>query len=241
MRNIEVDVKRLDRNIFMFKFKYEAHLQVVFRKHPWTIRGAHLVLKEWKSDLSWQEVDFLTSTFWIQIHGLPGHWQDKDNLKKVGSRVGVVEEVEPDGDSRPGWQRFARVRVDINVDAPLKSGFFLPRPSLSDLWIGIKYEKIPEFCVNCGFIGHNFKECSTTPKIIPNPFGKSFQAFGPWVRADNDEQLIGVYAKDSNETQGFRSPERVREIIPIAQESLAATSSDAPMVSKTNLVENQEF
>ena len=26
MRNIEVDVKRLDRNIFMFKFKYEAHL-----------------------------------------------------------------------------------------------------------------------------------------------------------------------------------------------------------------------
>ena len=93
----------------------------------------------------------------------------------------MVEEVEPDGDSRPGWQRFARVRVDINVDAPLKSGFFLPRPGLSDLWIGIKYEKIPEFCFNCGFIGHNFKECSTTPKMIPNPFGKSFQTFGPWV------------------------------------------------------------
>ena len=53
--------------------------------------------------------------------------------------------------------------------------------------------------------------------------------------------MIGVYAKDSNETQGFRSPERVREIIPIAQESPTATSSDAPMVSKTNIVENQEF
>jgi hypothetical protein len=66
MRSIKVDVKRLDRNIFMFKFKYEAHLQVVFRKSPWTIKGAHLILKEWKSDLSWQEVDFLTSTFWIQ-------------------------------------------------------------------------------------------------------------------------------------------------------------------------------
>ncbi|GMY31888.1 hypothetical protein FCV25MIE_27130 [Fagus crenata] len=236
MRSIEVDVKRLDRNIFMFKFKYEAHLQVVFRKRPWTIRGAHLILKEWKSDLSWQEVDFSTSTFWIQIHGLPGRWQDKNNLKKVGSRVGMVEEVDSNGDSRPGWQRFARVRVDINVDAPLKPGFFLPRPGLSDLWIGIKYEKIPDFCFNCGFIGHNFKECSITPKMIPNPFGKSFQAFGPWVQADNDEQPIGVYAKNSNETQGFQSPERVREIIPIAQESPAATSSDAPMLSKTNLI-----
>ncbi|KAH7512502.1 hypothetical protein FEM48_Zijuj12G0097500 [Ziziphus jujuba var. spinosa] len=35
----------------------------------WSIDGAHLVMKEWKSELTFDNLNFNLSTFWVQIHG----------------------------------------------------------------------------------------------------------------------------------------------------------------------------
>lgn len=136
------------------------------------------------------------STFWIQIHGLPSRWQYKEFLRNIGRKVGVVDDIDLLGEGTMGWQRFVRLRVDINIEALLKPSFFLPRIGLSDLWIGIKYKKkTPDFCFNRGWIGHAYRECSSPPTMIKNPFRSFFQAFGSWVRADNGEQPINIYSR----------------------------------------------
>ena len=69
-------------------------MQQAFYKRPWTIKGAHLILKEWSPDLAWDEVDFNWPMFWIQVHGVPRSWKSKENLKLIGKEVGIVKEVE---------------------------------------------------------------------------------------------------------------------------------------------------
>lgn len=125
-------------------------------------------------------MDFSTSTFWIQIHGLLVLWQNKENLRKIGEKVGKVEEVDLIGDdNNHGWMRFVRARVKIELSKPLRAGFFLPREGGLDVWIGIKYEKAADFCFTCGLLGHNRNSCSKDPIMHLNPFGIKFKPFGP--------------------------------------------------------------
>ena len=108
-----MEVRRVEKDIYMFSFQHKADLQKVFRKIPWSIRGGHMVLKRWNPNLSWQEVDFFVSIFWVQVHRLPSLWLSKNNLKKIGSLVGEVLEVEFVGDGGGFWKKFSRIQVCI--------------------------------------------------------------------------------------------------------------------------------
>ncbi|KAL0008203.1 hypothetical protein SO802_009705 [Lithocarpus litseifolius] len=127
-----MDVKRINKDIFMFSFQHEVDAHKVFQQQPWCCRGGHLVLKIWNPDITWQEVDFTTSAFWAQVHGLPTLWRIEDNLKKIGAQIGKVLDVDLIWDSRGAWKRFLRVQVEIPIDKPLPTSFFLPHPNNTD-------------------------------------------------------------------------------------------------------------
>ncbi len=128
-----IQVKKVERNIFVFMFEHEADMALAYKRRPWTIRGAHLILKVWNPELTWQEIDFSSSTFWVQVHGLPPSWHQKEYLEQVGSKAGKVLEVDFIGEPRIHWQRFVRIRVNVEVTSPLCPGIFLPRKNLSDI------------------------------------------------------------------------------------------------------------
>uniref|UniRef100_A0A2N9EZP9 Reverse transcriptase domain-containing protein n=1 Tax=Fagus sylvatica TaxID=28930 RepID=A0A2N9EZP9_FAGSY len=100
-----IHVRKVDRNIFMFSFEHEADLSLAYKRRPWTIRGAHLNLKMWNPELSWQEIDFSRSSFWVPIHGLPPSWYCKEYIEKIGGVAGQVLEVDLIGEPRIQWQR----------------------------------------------------------------------------------------------------------------------------------------
>ncbi|XP_057755279.1 uncharacterized protein LOC130974406 [Arachis stenosperma] len=54
---------------------------------------------------------------------------------------------------------FLRVRVEINVQTPLKTGFWLKRDDGSHSWAEFKYEKLYDYCYKCRKIGHDKKAC----------------------------------------------------------------------------------
>jgi hypothetical protein len=89
-----IQVTRMDRNIFQFSFGHEVDRHLAFNRRPWTIKGAHLVLKTWSPELTCQEIDFTFSTFWVQAHGLPMLWQGKENLHRIGQQAGRVLETD---------------------------------------------------------------------------------------------------------------------------------------------------
>ena len=122
-----VQVKKVERNIFMFTFENEADLTLAFNRRPWTIRGAHLNLKMWNLELSWKEIGFSLSAFWVQVHGLPPSWFNKEYVELIGGKVGRVLEVDLIAKPRILWQRFVCCRINIDITTLLWLGMFLPR------------------------------------------------------------------------------------------------------------------
>jgi hypothetical protein len=39
------------------------------------------------------------------------------------------------------------------------NGFWLERPELEDLWIQLKYERLLDFCFDCGRLSHQRRDC----------------------------------------------------------------------------------
>ncbi len=175
----------MDSNIFLFYFENATDIEKVLSRRPWTLKGAHLVLKLWDPKLLWHEIDFSQSTFWVQVHGLPGLWQKPFYLHRICSEVGHDLEDESTMEDNHYWKRFIRVRVNVNISMPLKSRIFLPRTRHDDLWIGLKYEKLLECCFNYGMLGHLAKDCNIPPDSLSNQFGVRFPTFGEWLNADN--------------------------------------------------------
>lgn len=63
-------------------------------------------------------------------------------------------------ENRGIWGNNIRIKVKLDISRPLKRGFMLNMEGTDKkFWITFRYERIPNFCFNCGRIGHVVKEC----------------------------------------------------------------------------------
>ena len=89
-------------------------------------------------------------------------WNTEDNLRKIGSKLGEVIEIDLIVEPGSVWKKFVRIRVDIPLRKPLIPSLFLPRPNNTNSWIGLKYEKLIDVYYKCGFVGHEETSCIGT-------------------------------------------------------------------------------
>ncbi|KAF3946921.1 hypothetical protein CMV_026869 [Castanea mollissima] len=171
----------------MFSFKHEANVRRAWDRRPWTVKGEHLILKRFCSDISVSEVDFSTTEFWIQIHGLPLNRRSKENVLKIGSIAGKALDTNLVGPGSGILSKCVRVRVEMDISCPLVPGFPLERDHLPVLWIPFKFEKLGNFCFGCGMLGHDHRNCQDKGVQVLLSEGVNFGFFGKWLRADNDE------------------------------------------------------
>jgi hypothetical protein len=143
------------------------------------------------------------------------------------------------GEPRIQWQRFVRIRVDIDLTSPLSPGFFLPRYNHQDLWIGLKYERLPGMCYRCSVIGHDTRDCVRDEKMLWNEFCLLFLAYGHWIRTENAESPPGIYARPPcNAIEAMLTPPHLtgeldQEACPIVTgEPCTTTSEVCPVIDE---------
>lgn len=147
------------KNTFLFNFKDFKMSQRVYNDGPWNVMGSLLCLQRWVPEFTMFEIPFTHCPFWIQIHGVPFEGISRENATKIGSKIGDVLEVEDPIIEKRITRGFMRVRVSINITKPLVTGFWVPRKEFPKVWVMLLYEKLQDFCYNCGVIGHEQKEC----------------------------------------------------------------------------------
>lgn len=167
---------RIDKagdNIFTVKFRSMGEKARVLSSGPWSFDKSLIVFvspqaSDKVSDLSFDEV-----SFWVQVHNIPLTRQSRDFALMLGEKIGSVEEV--DGTDFDNWTGpIIRLRIRLSLKKPK-----LLVSSSEAVWCPIQYEKLPDFCYSCGFIGHIKKECSSQTPVAST----TIDQYGEWLHA----------------------------------------------------------
>ncbi|KAF7812948.1 TMV resistance protein N-like [Senna tora] len=152
-------ISETSSNIFLFTFDEEEECARILREGPWAILGCILNVKAWIPDTLILDIALSCCLFWVQFHGLPLEVFSDKNVVKLGKLVGQVEEYEIPVEDGKIARAFLRARVVVDISKPLLDGLWIPKPNRGKLWVKLKYERLQQFCFNCGIIGHDQKHC----------------------------------------------------------------------------------
>ncbi|KAL9666550.1 hypothetical protein QQ045_000885 [Rhodiola kirilowii] len=134
------------------EFEYAADMVRVRDGGPWQCLNTVALLHDWCLDLALEEIRMNRLGVWAQLHNLSIGVMvtDRDTGEKLASHVGKFIKV----DTEETKKKFIRVRVEIDIDKPVVTGFFLRWPNRDPLWISVKYKRMSSLCTGCGRLSH---------------------------------------------------------------------------------------
>lgn len=101
----------------------------------------------------------------------------------VGEFMGGFIEYD---DSHPlGLEEEMHIKVMLDIGKPLRRGIKLSTGANSSKWVGIKYERLEDFCFFCGRIDHVERECKF-PAVKKN--GDDEMVYGPYLRGSQKKR-----------------------------------------------------
>nr|XP_027067674.1 uncharacterized protein LOC113693318 [Coffea arabica] len=147
---------------------------------PWVIDNQMLVLRRWVEGIEDDYKAFVTAPLWVQLWNLPVHWLSREIGRKIGGVFKEVREVViPQAGGKEG--RHMKVLVMVDLSKPLLRGTVV-RIAGTGKWIAFKYERCPDFCYNCGIVGHSERSCNVR-RLLGGSTDEN--QYGPWMRAGN--------------------------------------------------------
>uniref|UniRef100_A0A803Q8C8 CCHC-type domain-containing protein n=1 Tax=Cannabis sativa TaxID=3483 RepID=A0A803Q8C8_CANSA len=198
--------KTLKPGVWGIFFEKPEDRMAILRNRPWIINGKLLILREWPEDGDWFNVNMGKATFWVMASGLPTPYLNGVNSRTIAAKAGKF--VGSDlADNRTVVRRgFLKFQVEIDTSHQLTSGFFLDVKRGRREWIQFRYFKLPKLCYNCGYLGHDKKECFRSTAFAYPPQGEAVPAYGPWMKA---ETAIYSCFNTRNQLDFFREGLRV--------------------------------
>ncbi|KAK6139616.1 hypothetical protein DH2020_026640 [Rehmannia glutinosa] len=149
-----ISCKPLNDNVVLFQFGEMVDKKKVQLESPWLLDRFLLLLEDATPDMIISSFEFKKSPFWIQIHDLPLGLMTKEFAQLAGNTIGSFIDVDCDTfGSVVG--KFLRIRTEIDISKPIRR---ILQVDFKDqkLTMGLKYERLPDFCFFCGRIGHIF-------------------------------------------------------------------------------------
>ncbi|KAK2651223.1 hypothetical protein Ddye_018712 [Dipteronia dyeriana] len=86
---------------------------------------------------------------YVQIHKVPIMCMNRKTVRWLSDQIGKVVDIP--AESKECWGKFMKVKVHIDISKPLKRWLRLKLDKSDKMVVvGLKYEKLPEFCYACG-------------------------------------------------------------------------------------------
>lgn len=184
------------KDIMQFKFSFKYQMEWVEKSGPWNFENNLLLQSRWKKGLSTANITFTHTPFWVQIWGLPFEHMSEGVGKDIGGKFGEYLEID-----KRSWQsdqaKFMRVRVNVQIDKPLRRGGYVKNTEGERFWITFKYERLPTFCFICGRMGHDDKHC----EVVTNEQAADRQYFD-WLKVGWNQNGNQSRAKTTTDSGG---------------------------------------
>ncbi|XP_073309825.1 uncharacterized protein [Primulina huaijiensis] len=197
-KSMQIEV--IGENTFLLDFASEIDRRHALLDGPWHFFKDMAIFKapeglQKTSDLVFDEIPM-----WVQCHNVPLAFMHSAIIRNLGSRIGRVLEVD-EGEEGKCSGRHARIRVSLNINHPLKQCLWVKSHMGSDdICIIIVYEKLPNFCFNCGKLGHVQRDCDIQEENAPT------LKFGNWLKASSVSGDKKVNTSKANTNYSSGSP-----------------------------------
>ena len=193
------EVNEAGNNMVLLDFEFEVDAVKVLMGEPWTFDRHLVVLERYDGSTPIQNLQFKSTSFWVQIHNLPFSYLSKEVAISIGESLGAV--VVPKDSSKMRGGNFMRVRVMVDITKALCRGRRVSWGSDSDGWVSFKYERLPNICYWCGQLSHDDKDCTLWLQSN-GTLAVEDRQFGPWIRAAQ----FSYSKKAVVEVQGYDAP-----------------------------------
>lgn len=194
-----VKMTDLESGVMAFDFQNEADRAKVLDLSPWTIHGQCLNLKPCPTNKSLSGVDFGKLQVWVQVHGLSPQMINGENAEAIAGLVGQFVGMDKEDDMQN--RGYLRLKVGLDVEQPLKSGFWWTDDEGGDQWAKIGYERLTDYCFGCGCIGHNAQACHR--EIAMAEDDRSKPMYGPWISRSRQRNLFTSQQIGGNKETGY--------------------------------------
>ncbi|KAF4368982.1 hypothetical protein G4B88_011810 [Cannabis sativa] len=187
------------KNVFRFFFGCREDRQRVYGGGPWTIDKQLIcfVKPMGLGEISKMNFDF--TSFWISINNVPLACMTELFAREWGERIGKLEDIKIVNGTM-------KVRVRINITEPLKRGL---RVAIDDqgneVSLLFQYEHLPDFCFDCGIIGHKALDCPLRDFGGVNPNFDSGR-YGSWMCAPSSPPRDRTRYQKKRETSPSNRP-----------------------------------
>ena len=132
--------------------------------------------------------------------GLPFDPINEEAESDIGRSIGELVEVDYKSFSSD-QSRFLWIRVEVPLDKPLRRG----GPVISLKWVTSRvafwYERLVGWCFNCGRIGHDQKECSSSVNAEDGD-----RLYGEWLKVGIKERSMEAKGAHNHPNQSQQTP-----------------------------------
>ncbi|KAL0415876.1 UNVERIFIED_CONTAM: hypothetical protein Slati_3419500 [Sesamum latifolium] len=176
-----MEVKQLPEGRFLLRFNHIIDRNRAMAGCPWSFERNIMILNSIGTDENPMQVDLDWCDFFVHIHDLLLSKMNLGVATFIDNHIGKFRDMEMD-DRGCAWGASLRIRVGLNVNAPLKRALKITTPLRGGHLVLFTYEHLPNFCYLCGWLGHIGKYCEVT-------FAEGFvdpgdnTPYGPWLRA----------------------------------------------------------
>lgn len=148
-----------ERDTFLFSFEIQKERDRVVSMEPWHFENGLVVLKSLGAEDPIDWAGWNRTSFWIQLWNIPHCGMIRDIGEVLGKGFGRCTSVDSDESGRCRGPAM-RVRVEMDISKPLRRGAQVRLGDIGGVvWVGAKYERLPDFCFGCGKIGHVLRDC----------------------------------------------------------------------------------
>lgn len=149
-------------NLFVAEFGTKSDKDRAVNGPPWVVGTRAVLLQDFNVDLRPRDMVFNSLKVCARIINLPFGYMHKRWGAMIASSLGIegsVPVVDADDTGRC-WGGYMRVRVEVDVNKPLRRGVMVFSQRRNDTdWFNVQYEHLPHFCFSCGILGHSSLEC----------------------------------------------------------------------------------
>lgn len=172
-----VSILEISPQRFLFQFAHEADIRRIVEGGPWAYENHLLVYERVADGVNPVDVSLEKAAFWIQLHYMPLGYISDNVVKRIGSKLGDIMEIDPNNFTGVS-KEYLRLRVMLDITKPLKDHVVLKirnGGAVQHHKVILKFERLPTFCFRCGLIGHGERFCRRNYEAdngeVPRMFG----------------------------------------------------------------------